>query len=87
MGRATRKLDSRLLNVQKLIAKATALRLMPSDKLHSLTFALADPWTTDLKISAWARLEERNLRFVVAASETLDANGGIIAVLCTAQLK
>ena len=43
LDRATRKLDSRLLNIQQLIAKATAALVNATDKLHSVTTALADP--------------------------------------------
>ena len=76
LDRATRKLDSRLLNIQQLIAKATAALVNATDKLHSVTTALADPS---------ARVEQGNMRFVEAANETLAANGDVIALLGTAQ--
>ena len=76
LDRATRKLDSRLLNIQQLIAKATTALVNATDKLHSVTTALADPS---------ARVEQGNMRFVEAANETLAANGDVIAMLGTAQ--
>ena len=46
-----------------------------TDKLHSVTTALAN---------TSARVEQGNMRFVEAASETLIANGDVIALLGTA---
>ena len=43
LDRASRKLDSTLLNIQQLIVKATAALVNATDKLHSVTTALADP--------------------------------------------
>ena len=70
LDRATRKLNSRLLNIQQLIAKATTALVNATDKLHSVTTAC---------------MEQGNMRFVEAANETLTANGDVIAVLGTAQ--
>ena len=69
------QLDSRLLDIQQLIAKATAALVNASDKLHRVMTALADPST---------RVEHRNRRFV-AGKETLAANGDVITLLGTAQ--
>ena len=43
LDRATRKLDSRLLNIQQVIANATVALVNATGKLHRVTTALADP--------------------------------------------
>ena len=73
MDRATRKLDTRLLNIQKVIANATATLVNAS---QSVTTAVADPS---------ACVEQRNMRFVEVANETLAVNGDVIALLGTGQ--
>ena len=76
MDRAARKNDTRLLSVQKLIAKATAALVNASNNMPRVTTALADPSP---------HREQNPLRFVEAANETLATNGDVIALPGTAQ--
>ena len=55
MDRATRKLDTRLLNIQKIITNATATLVNAS---HNMKTVVANPS---------ACVEQRNMRFVEVA--------------------